>query len=118
MPRYAVALYIPYVARVCGIDALSPDAAVAAAASFLKRSGVLDTTASGPIPWNAVTPTLVYLEPHEPADAIGALVDEIGSTAGDQEPTGTEHYRALDTIELYRTKQRWSSESQAAGVPT
>lgn len=102
--RYAVALYVPFVVRVSGIDADSPGAAIEAAREFVQAGGLLDRGLhDGALDCEATAPTLCYIEPHDPGDPIGALVDLIDTDAGevlwDHPQSG--QYHSLDALELY-----------------
>ena len=106
--RYSVALYVPFVVRVSGIDAASPAEAIERATAFAQVSPWLQQgLTDGAHDCTATEPTLCYVEPHEPADPIGALVDVVdsgqGATLWDHPATG--QYHPLEALQCYAPRE-------------
>jgi hypothetical protein len=106
--RYSVALFVPFVVRVSGIDAASPAAAIEQATAFAQASPWLQQgLKDGAHDCTAETPTLCYLEPHDPADPIGALVDVVDSAQGEVvwDHVETGQYHPLEALQCYGPNQ-------------
>jgi hypothetical protein len=115
MPHYAVALYIPYVLRIEGVEAGSPAQAVDRATAFARTSQALRSIHDGALDLTATEPRVAYFEPHEPGDPIGAQVDAVNPEEG--EYVGDGEYRELQVIDLYRSATRWPDESGGVETP-
>jgi hypothetical protein len=104
--RYSVALFVPFVVRVSGITAQSPAEAIERASAFARQNDWLQRPVKeGAHDCGAQEPTLCYVEPHDPGEPIGAMVDVVDSEAGEVlwDHPETDRYYALDALSLYRS---------------
>jgi hypothetical protein len=108
MTTYAVALFVPYVVRVSGIEADSPEQAIERATAFARECPRLqEPVMDGGLDCRAEQPTLCYIEPQDDLAPIGALVDVVNPALADIAWGHPEcdQYHALDGLQCYAPRE-------------
>lgn len=110
--RYSVALFVPFVVRVSGITAASPAEAIERASAFAQDNDWLQRAVKdGAHDCSAQEPTLCYVEPHDPSEPIGAVVDVVDADAGEVlwDDPQTDTYHPLEALALYGPREAAAS---------
>jgi hypothetical protein len=115
--RYAVALYVPFVIRVAGIEAASSAEAIEKARNFAQDEAWLNKPVmDGAVDWLSPKPVICYVEPHDPGEPIGALVDvaDADGTGYDEDDPESDKYHCLMAHALYEGPKTLLPEEQTS----
>lgn len=115
--RYAVALYVPFVIRVAGIEAASSAEAIEKARDFAREESWLNKPLlDGAVDWLSPKPVICYVEPHDPGEPIGALVDvaDADGTGYDEDDPESDKYHCLWAHSLYEGPKTLLPEEQTS----